>query len=274
MRVPTPSPAASVVEAVTTIEVDAVDENGSTIRTSVPITREFAVLLDGRQLATLGAASSHPGLLAIGRLDQAGLLEGSAEIVSLDVDTATRVIRITTREPRIGAPYPAAHDPLAGDDGNRRPPRRVDPSARLAAEVLDEMLRQTAGLQPPPALAGVVHSCMLFSNAGATRGELVCLTADLSARLAIEAASGWLRLKRRAPADMVVHVGGPLDATTVSEVVRAGIPVLLSPDSATAEGIDAARQAGLTLIGHCRGRRHLIYTGAQRMLRLPVTGFA
>jgi FdhD protein len=48
--------------------------------------------------------------------------------------------------------------------------------------------------------------------------------------------------------------------------VRMGIPVLISRSGFTAWGVELARQAGLTLIGRCKGRRFLALAGEERIV--------
>ena len=45
------------------------------------------------------------------------------------------------------------------------------------------------------------------------------------------------------------------------------VPFLVSRSGLTQMGYQIAEQVGLTMLGRCRGRHYLLFTGAQRFVR-------
>jgi FdhD protein len=52
----------------------------------------------------------------------------------------------------------------------------------------------------------------------------------------------------------------------VIKTVRMGIPILISRSGFTAWGVELAREAGLTLIGRCKGKRFIALSGQERIV--------
>jgi FdhD protein len=52
----------------------------------------------------------------------------------------------------------------------------------------------------------------------------------------------------------------------VIKTVRMGIPILISRSGFTAWGVELAREANLTLIGRCKGRRFIALAGETRII--------
>ncbi len=52
----------------------------------------------------------------------------------------------------------------------------------------------------------------------------------------------------------------------VIKTVRMGIPILVSRSGFTAWGVELAQEAGVTLIGRCKGKRFVALAGAERIV--------
>jgi FdhD protein len=52
----------------------------------------------------------------------------------------------------------------------------------------------------------------------------------------------------------------------VIKTVRMGIPILVSRSGFTAWGVELAREANLTLIGRCKGKRFVALAGESRIV--------
>jgi FdhD protein len=64
-------------------------------------------------------------------------------------------------------------------------------------------------------------------------------------------------------------VSGRAGFEIVQKALMAGIPVLASVSAPSDLAVNLAREFGMALIGFLRGRRFVIYSGAQRIQQAP-----
>ncbi|MFM7778085.1 MAG: formate dehydrogenase accessory sulfurtransferase FdhD, partial [Alphaproteobacteria bacterium] len=69
-----------------------------------------------------------------------------------------------------------------------------------------------------------------------------------------------------APGDKIFYTTGRLTSEMVIKTVRMGIPILVSRSGFTAWGVELAREAGVMLIGCCKGKRFVALAGEDRII--------
>lgn len=278
-------------------EVDAIDEHGAVVPIAIAAGHPLALRLDRRELAVLTTLGTAPEHLAIGHLRNRRILASIDEIAAVQVDWQAAAVTVTSRRLReTGAtiwehsgggegPHPHAGRSTAsagrGQGGTYGAPAQeieeavhLPAHARLSEEVLHAVIERVSRHESARRLAGTVEDCALCSNAGESRGEILCFVEDLRQHDAADAIAGRMWLEGRTGGDEILFTSGRLTPGIVARCARMGIPFLLSPSMPTQAGFDAAQRAGLTMIGRCRGRHYLVFTGAQRLLHTPATGFA
>jgi FdhD protein len=78
---------------------------------------------------------------------------------------------------------------------------------------------------------------------------------------------GWALAKDLIPLeDSILLVSGRGGFEIIQKALVAGIPVLASVSAPSDLAVSLAREFGMTLVGFLRGRRFVIYSGAQRIL--------
>ncbi|MBC5737114.1 formate dehydrogenase accessory sulfurtransferase FdhD [Lawsonibacter faecis] len=176
--------------------------------------------------------------LALGRLYTAGLLSGTAAVRSLSAG-ADGTLRVEAEAQRIPRPFA----PLPG----------------LAWE--PEILMEAAGrfLEGSPLFhsTGGVHSALLTWPGGQCRRE------DIGRHNAVNKAVGGA-LRMGAPmGESVLYTSGRLPLSVAEQVIRAGIPVVVSRAAPTDAAVQLAARWGLTVIGFARRDRMNLYTSPE-----------
>jgi FdhD protein len=109
---------------------------------------------------------------------------------------------------------------------------------------------------------GGLHAAGLFSR----QGKLLVLREDIGRHNAVDKVIGWALANGRVPlADSLLMVSGRGGFEIVQKSLVAGLPVLASVSAPSDLAVKLAREFGMTLIGFLRGRRFVVYSGAERL---------
>ena len=111
--------------------------------------------------------------------------------------------------------------------------------------------------------AGAVHGCALAT----LDGEILMFVEDVGRHNAVDAIAGFMWLEGIDGSDKVFYTTGRLTSEMVIKCAQMRIPFLVSRSGLTKMGHDIARQVGLTMIGRASGRHYLAFTGKHRLKR-------
>jgi FdhD protein len=141
--------------------------------------------------------------------------------------------------------------------------RAPNPKFRFGPEVLCTLPEKLREAQPVFGRTGGLHAAALFNAAG----ELIVLREDIGRHNAVDKVVGWSLLQGMLPLDdYVMLVSGRGGFEIVQKSLAAGLPVLASVSAPSSLAVQLARELGLTLVGFLRGRRFVVYAGAERCL--------
>ena len=139
---------------------------------------------------------------------------------------------------------------------------RSNPEVVVDPEVLCRLPDQLRAAQPIFGRTGALHAAGLFTLGG----ELLVLREDVGRHNAVDKVVGWAMANRRIPLrDSLLMVSGRGGFEIVQKALVAGLPVLASVSAPSDLAVNLAREFGMTLIGFLRGRRFVIYSGAERL---------
>lgn len=245
------------------------DERGNRREMHVAVERPLTVYLDKREIVTLMTIGTYPEWLTLGYLRNQHLITDLNEVRSVQVDWSVDAVAVTT------------HAGNAGD--NARLEKRTVTTGCGQGTVYGDLMEQVDQLQMQPCTirqsalyamletlkpynviyrgAGAVHGCALCQGA-----EVVSFVEDVGRHNAVDAIAGDMWLRNIAGEDKYFYTTGRLTSEMVIKVAQMQIPLLVSRSGTTAMGLSIARQLGITLIGRTRGRRFMVYNGADNVI--------
>ncbi len=137
-----------------------------------------------------------------------------------------------------------------------------DSSCTVDPEVLCRLPDELRAAQQVFERTGGLHAAGLFSLSG----ELLVLREDVGRHNAVDKVIGWALAGNLVPLNnSVLMVSGRGGFEIIQKALVAGIPVLASVSAPSDLAVNLAREFGMTLIGFLRGRRFVIYSGANRL---------
>jgi FdhD protein len=108
---------------------------------------------------------------------------------------------------------------------------------------------------------GGVHSACL-----ADRKKILLFTEDIGRQNALDKIIGASLLKNISLQNKIMLSSGRITSETITKMVRAMIPVIVSPGAPTDSAVNLARRLGITVVGFARGKRINIYSHPERII--------
>jgi FdhD protein len=240
-------------------------------KTESAIVREIPlqIYLNEQPLATIACTGLHLDELALGYLASEGLIQKDSDIKDMQMDAAAGIIRVLTD---------AATEP-----GKRNEIFRGNIASSGARSSLKEGQRKLPGpmtqdalqLSPDQVLQLMdrfIDQCHLHGITRGTHGaalsdgkEILVLREDIGRHNAIDMLAGYALLHHLDCSDKALLRTGRASTEIVYKAWNLGTPVVVSLSVPTAQAMQLAGDAGMTLIGAVRGRSMQIYTHERRI---------
>jgi FdhD protein len=245
------------------------DHTGAAVETAVTVERPMTLYLNSREIVTMMTILDRPEDLAIGYLLNQGMLKREDRLVGVDYDEDLGVVVVRTEQQTnfetklkkktltSGCAQGTAFGDLMEDFASVR----LAPDAVLRTSWLYRLLHRINTLPSLYLEAGAIHGCALC-----WQDEPVVYMEDVGRHNAVDKIAGWMFREGVGPEDKIFYTTGRLTSEMVIKTVRMGIPILVSRSGFTAWGVELAREANLTLIGRCKGRRFVALAGEGRIV--------
>jgi FdhD protein len=254
-----------------TFEVEAYNERGEMVPTSIAGEHPLTVYLDKREIVTLMTLGHAPEALVLGYLRNQRLVDSIDQIASVQVDWETDSAAVTTR---------------SGNFSSERLDKKTVTSGcgqgtmfgNLMEEVEQISLRQDVFLKDEDLFlliervrrhetiykqAGAVHGCALATTAG----EILMFVEDVGRHNAVDAIAGFMWLDAVDGSDKLFYTTGRLTSEMVIKCAQMRIPFLVSRSGLTQMGHSIAKQVGITMLGRASGRHYLLFSGKERLVK-------
>lgn len=248
--------------------VTGVDHEGRAQDIRVVEERPLTIFLNSQEIVTAMTIGDHPGYLAVGYLQNQGMLLPDDEITGVDFDEELETVVVRTTR---------------STDYEEKLKKKTRTSGCAVGTVFGDMMEQLEGVSLPQAelrtswlyaLARQINTApSLYLEAGAIHGTVLCqedrplvYMEDVGRHNAVDKIAGWMRMEGVGAPDKILYTTGRLTSEMVIKTALMGVPALASRSGFTAWGVEIARQVGLTLIGRMRGKRFICLSGEERLI--------
>jgi FdhD protein len=268
------------VDAITRLDQDGARTDPDLVAVEAPL--EVRVAQAGRA-HSLGLLMRTPGDdrdLVLGFLFTEGVIDTASDV--LDVTMAEQENEAADRAPQVTAEL-AATVHLAA----RLPERATAGTSacglcgRVSMRAVDAGRR--SGAAAPPIGAAAIRDLparlragqTVFAGTGGLHAAALCdlsgrpwlIREDVGRHNAVDKVVGAALAAGRLPArDALLAVSGRVAFEIIQKAAAAGVAAVVAFGAPSSLAIDAARAAGLTLVGFARDGRFNIYTGADRVI--------
>ncbi|MDP7652472.1 MAG: formate dehydrogenase accessory sulfurtransferase FdhD [Rhodospirillales bacterium] len=252
-----------------TRRVQGMDQDQVEVATSVTMERPLTLFLNAQEVVTMMTIGDYPEYLAVGYLLNQNMLVSRGEITAIEFDPEIDTVVVRTGDQtdfedklkKKTLTSGCAQGTVFGDLMERFESVELAKGAVLRTSWLRSLLKK---INTAPSLyleAGAIHGCVLCQ-----KDRPLVYMEDVGRHNAVDKIAGYMFLNDMTGDDKIFYTTGRLTSEMVIKCVQMGIPILVSRSGFTAWGVDLARQAGLTLIGRCKGKRFLTLAGNERVL--------
>ena len=259
-----------------TFEVEAYNERGEMVPTSIAGEHPLTLYLDKREIVTLMTLGHAPEALAIGFLRNQRLVASIDELAAVQVDWETDSVAVTTRRGVRGLKRKMGRRTVTSGCGqgtvygglmDEIDKVRLRDDVRLDDAQLVDLVDQVRRHETIYKQAGAVHGCALARANGPASAEIMMFVEDVGRHNAVDAIAGFMWLDAIDGSDKIFYTTGRLTSEMVIKCAQMGIPFLVSRSGLTQMGHAIAERVGITMLGRASGRHYLVFTGRERLLR-------
>jgi len=247
-----------------TFEVEAYNERGEMVPTSIAGEHPLTIYVDKREIVTIMTLGHAPEALVIGYLRNQRLVPSLEEIRSVQVDWETESAAVVTtsgKELAIGkrtVTSGCGQGTVFGDLMEEIDEIKLRDDVSLTDENLFLLLDKVRRHETIYKQAGAVHD---------TSGEILMFVEDVGRHNAVDAIAGFMWLDRIDGSDKVFYTTGRLTSEMVIKCAQMRTPFLVSRSGLTHMGHAIAKKVGMTMLGRASGKHYLAFTGKERLVR-------
>ena len=235
------------------------------VRTSVhvPSEMELTIYVNQQELVTILCTPIKLNYLVLGFLYGEGIISSLGDVVMMRVceDDSLADVRLSNPEYKL----PAQRTLTSGCGGGavfKTNGQRVDSGlVATPAEVLS-LMKQLQEKVELYRLSGGVHTSALSDT-----GNLLVVAEDIGRHNTLDKIQGECLMRGISTRDRLLLTTGRVSSEMLLKAAKMQVPVVVSRHSPTGSAVSLALDLGITLVGHARGRRLLVYSHPERLGR-------
>lgn len=265
-----------------TVSITAQDEMGQTRQIEISGEHPLTLYIDKKEILTLMTLGSNPEALVLGWLRNQRMVNSMHEIAAIHVDWETGSAAVTSRQlketgltlwddqtkaatlSKKTTTTGCGQGTVFGDLMSDLNSIELSDKYRLRQTTVYQVLANARSHESIYKQAGAVHGCALCANSGPNPGEILLFIEDVGRHNAVDTIAGLMWLEGLTGEDKIFYTTGRLTSEMVIKCAQMGIPALISRSGLTQMGYEIAKQLNMTMLGRCKGKHFMLYSGEHR----------
>lgn len=265
-----------------TVSITAQDEQGQNREVEISGEHPLTLYVDKKEILTLMTLGSNPEALILGWLRNQRMVTSPTEVAAIHVDWETESAAVTSRQfkdtgislwedqakasalTKKTTTTGCGQGTVFGDLMGEIDQIELSSQFPLKQSTVYEMLANARHFESIYKQAGAVHGCALCSNSAGNPGEILLFVEDVGRHNAVDTIAGLMWLEGLSGEDKIFYTTGRLTSEMVIKCAQMGIPALVSRSGLTQMGYEIAKRLNITMLGRCKGKHFMLYTGQHR----------
>jgi len=236
-------------------------EKWGRISAHVPEEMALAVYVNQRELVTILCTPTKLNCLVLGFLYTEGIISGIDDVADMRLCEEESLADVKLRNAE--ADLPARRKLPSGCGGGaafKTEVRRVDSDLIATPKAILSLMKQLKKQMVLYRLCGGVHTSALSDT-----NTLLVVAEDIGRHNTLDKIQGECLLKGLATRNRILLSTGRVSSEMLFKAARMQVPVVASRHSPTGSAVSLARDLGIALVGHARGRRLSVYSHPERL---------
>ena len=230
---------------------------------NVPSEKELVVHVNHQELVTILCTPIKLNYLVLGFLYGEGIISAVGDVLMMRVCKEDPVADVRLKHSEFQVPTQRTITPgCGGGTMFKTEGQKVDSDLTVTPSEIFELMKQFQENTELSKLSGGVHASALTDN----EAPLV-IAEDIGRHNTLDRIQGECLMRGIPTGDRLLLTTGRISSEMLLKAAKLGSPVIVSRHSPTEVAVSLARELGITLIGHARGKRLLVYSHQERIER-------
>lgn len=227
----------------------------------VPSEMQFTLYINQKELVNILCTPTKLNYLVLGFLYGQGIISSIDDVLMMRmcVEEAVADVRLSNSDYKL----PTQRTLTSGCGGGavfETKGQRVDSGLLATPSEVLALMKQLLEQMELYRLSGGVHTSAL-----ADTKKLLVVAEDIGRHNTLDKIQGECLLRGLSTKDLLLLSTGRVSSEMLLKAAKMQVPVVVSRHSPTERSVSLARDLGITLVGHARGGRLLVYSHPERL---------
>ena len=244
------------------IPFDRFSENGwDTDSSPLPDEMALAIYVNNQELVTILCTPTKLNALVLGFLYAEGIITGAGDVASMRVCEEESLAEVMLSDSHFELPkVRTLTSGCGGGTTFKKQEKRIDSDVVVTPEAVLDLMKQLQEQMDLYRLCGGVHASALCDTK-----NLLVVAEDIGRHNTLDKIQGECLMREIPTRDRLLLSTGRISSEMLFKAAKMQSPVVVSRHSPTEAAVSSARDLGITLVGHARGSRLLVYSHSHRL---------